>query len=71
MSENTRTCQCGISTPQIAINSSQVISGLQNRTQWNYVSTLQATVPNYVYKYKSQTERIQSLIGRLSQGPCG
>jgi len=71
MSQNTRTCQCGISTPQIAVNSSQNLNTLQNQAQWFYVSTIEATVPNYKYQYKSQTERIQALMGRISQGQCG
>jgi len=67
MSQNTGICQCGISTPQIAINSSQLLNKTQNLTQWIYVSTVQAAKPGYVYQYKSQTERIQSLMGGLSQ----
>jgi hypothetical protein len=71
MSQNTRTCQCCMSTPQVAVNSSQVSTRLQGQTQWFYVSTLQAANPTYKYQYKSQTERIQALMGRLSQGQCG
>ena len=59
-----------ISTPTIAVSTYQVTSGMQNRTQSNYVSTIQGATPNYVYKYKSQTERIQALTGRLSQNQC-
>ena len=59
-----------ISTPREAVNSSQLNTKTQKREQWYYVSTIQASNPNYVYKYKSQTERLQSLIGRLSQNQC-
>jgi hypothetical protein len=31
---------------------------------------LQAAKPGYVYQYKSQTERLQALMGRLSQNQC-
>ena len=67
MSENTGICQCGISTPQIAINSSQLSNRTLNLTNYIYVSSIQAARPGYVYQYKSQTERIQSLMGGLSQ----
>ena len=69
MSQNTGICQCGISTPQIAINSSQLLNKTLNLTNYIYVSTVQAAVPGYIYKYKSQTERIQALMGGLSQCP--
>ena len=59
-----------VSTPTVAINSSQRISQTQNLNQWFYVSTVQAATPNYVYQYKSQTERIQALQGRLSINQC-
>ena len=73
---------CGTtSTPMVAIDSSEVTTSIQNRTQWFYVSTLQE--PYYstlragqlnkklpLYQYISQTDRIQSKIARLSQGQC-
>ncbi len=59
-----------LSTPTVAIDSSQRASQIQNLNQWFYVSTVQAATPNYVYKYKSQTERIQALQGRLSLNQC-
>ena len=70
MSQNTGICQCGISTPQIAINSSQLTNTLQYQTQWVYKSTIQGVKPNYTYQYKSQTERIQSLMGQASLRQC-
>jgi hypothetical protein len=69
MSANTGICQCGISTPQVAVNSSQLLNTTQNLMQWAYVSTVQAARPGYVYQYKSQTERIQALMGGLNQCP--
>ena len=59
-----------ISTPSIAKNSFQLIDKVQNITNWNHVSTIQAAKPGYVYQYKSQTERLQALMGRLSQNQC-
>jgi len=59
-----------ISTPSVVLNSYQLADKAQNRTNWNHVSTVQAAKPGYVYQYKSQTERIQSLMGRLSQKQC-
>jgi hypothetical protein len=67
MSQYYGICQCAISTPQIAINSSQLLNTNQNLMQWAYVSTVQAVKPGYIYQYKSQTERIQSLMGGLTQ----
>ena len=69
MSENTRTCSLCCSTPQVAVNSSQVTNQLLNLTTYAYVSTIQSTTPGYVYKYKSQTERIQALMGKISITP--
>jgi len=67
---NTGICQCGISTPQIALNSYEGAVNQQNLTNWIYVSTVQAARPNYVYQYKSQTERLQAFIGRLKLDSC-
>jgi hypothetical protein len=66
----TNICGCGMSTPQVAVNSYQLTGRLQNQTQWFYVSSIQAANPKYVYQYKSQTERLQALMGRLSQNQC-
>jgi len=67
---NTGLCNCLGSTPQVALNSYQLTGNIQNKTQWYYVSTIQAANPSYVYQYKSQTERIQSLMGRLTKNQC-
>ena len=70
MSENTRTCLPCCNPPVVAVNASEVTSDARNLTQYVYVSTvqsqLQTTNPNYRYQYKSQTERIQTLIGKLA-----
>ena len=59
-----------ISTPGVLVDSYQLADRVQNRTNWNHVSSIQAAKPGYVYQYKSQTERIQSLMGRLSLKQC-
>jgi hypothetical protein len=59
-----------LKTPSVAEDASQLVSQTQNLTEWAYVSTVQGTKPNYVYQYKSQTERIQAKLGRLSLGGC-
>lgn len=66
MAENTRTCLPCCNPPVVAVNASEVISDARNLTQYIYVSTIQSQVPNYKYQYKSQTERIQTLIGKLA-----
>lgn len=59
-----------LNLPVVAENASQLVSQTQNQNEWAYVSTIQGTKPNYVYQYKSQTERIQAKMGRLSLGGC-
>lgn len=59
-----------ISTPSVAVDSYQITTKTQNRTNWFHVSSLQAANRSYVYQYKSQTERLQALMGRLSQNQC-
>ena len=63
-----RSSVCFLSTPSVAVDTYQKMTLTQNRTNWFYISTIQAAKPNYVYQYKSGTERIQALMGRLSQG---
>ena len=64
----------GPSTVQVAVNSSQLSESIQGQVNYVHVSTIEGikrtTMPNYKYQYKSQTERIQALLGRLYQGPC-
>ena len=59
-----------VSTPTVAVDCYEVITQIQNQTQWYYVSTIQAAKPGFTYQYKSQTERIQALQGRLSLKQC-
>jgi hypothetical protein len=48
------------------VNASQVLENNRNLTQYIYTSTIQAQRPNKPYQYKSQTERLQVLMGKLS-----
>ena len=66
MAENTRTCALCCSTPQVAVDASEVLRNNRDLTQYVYVSTIQGQVPGYKYQYKSQTERLQTLIGKIS-----
>lgn len=66
MAENTRTCALCCSTPQVAVDASEVLRNNRDLTQYVYVSTIQSQVPGYKYQYKSQTERLQTLIGKIS-----
>jgi hypothetical protein len=70
MAWNTAICQVCCNPPQVAQNASEVIDNNRDLTQYIYTSTIQGvrqqTQPNYRYQYKSQTERIQTMIGRLS-----
>lgn len=59
-----------ISTVTQPIDTYQKTTLTQNRTIWFHVSTVQAVNPKYVYQYKSGTERLQALMGRLSQRQC-
>ena len=47
-------------------NASEVIDNQRNLSQYVYVSTVQAARPGYTYQYKSQTERLQTLMGKLN-----
>lgn len=66
MSENTRTCQLCCTPPHVAEDASEVYRNNRDLTQYVYVSTIQTERPNYKYQYKSQTERIQTLMGKLN-----
>ncbi len=66
MAENTSTCPSCCSTPQVAGDASEVLRNNRDLTQYVYVSTIQSARPNYTYQYKSQTERLQTLIGKIS-----
>lgn len=62
---NTAICN-GASTPQVALNASEVFRNNRDFTQYIYVSTIQGEKPGYKYQYKSQTERLQALQGKLN-----
>lgn len=47
-------------------NASAVIADARDLSQYIYVSTIQAARPGYKYQYKSQTERLQTLMGKLN-----
>ena len=70
MAENTRTCALCCSTPQVALDASEVTRYEQDLTNYVYASTITsvraAKTPGYQYQFKSQTERIQALIGRIT-----
>ncbi len=66
MAENTRTCALCCSTPVVAVDASEVLRNNRDLTQFVYVSTIQSERPGYKYQYKSQTERLQTLIGKIS-----
>ena len=66
MAWNTAICQTCCSPPQVAVNASEVLRNNRDLTQYIYVSTIQEQRPTYTYQYKSQTERIQTLMGKLN-----
>jgi hypothetical protein len=66
MAWSTAICQTCCTPPQVAANASQVLENNRNLTQYIYTSTIQAQRPNKPYQYKSQTERLQTLMGKLS-----
>ncbi len=66
MVENTRICDVCCTPPQVAGNASEVAENNRNLTQYIYTSTIQAVRPNKPYKFKNQTERLQTLMGRLN-----
>lgn len=66
MAWETAICPSCCSTPQVALNASEVFRNNRDLSQYIYVSTIQGERPNYKYQYKSQTERIQTLMGRLN-----
>lgn len=70
MAWNTAICPVCCNPPQVAVNASEVADNNRNLTQYIYASTItgqrQVTQPNYRYQFKSQTERIQALLGRVN-----
>lgn len=70
MSENTRICPDCCSTPQIAVNNYDITARLQEQTNYIYASTINGSKPKKRYQFKTETERIQALLGKLSFGNC-
>jgi hypothetical protein len=63
---NTAVCQTCCTPPEIAANASEVIANNRDLTQYIYTSTIQGQIPGYKYQFKSQTERLQTLNGKLT-----
>jgi hypothetical protein len=66
MAWNTAICPVCCNPPNVALNASEVFRNTRDLSQFVYVSTIQGQRPNYTYQYKSQTERIQTLMGRVN-----
>ena len=66
MSWNTAICQTCCNPPSVATTASEVLQNNRDLTQYIYVSTIQAQRPNYTYQFKSQTERLQTMMGKMS-----
>lgn len=63
---NTAICQTCCTPPEVAVNASEVVTNNRDLTQYIYTSTIQGQIPNYKYQFKSQTERLQVLNGKLT-----
>jgi hypothetical protein len=66
MAWNTAICPSCCEVPKVAADASEVFRNNRDLTQYIYVSTIQSVKPNYKYQYKSQTERLQVLMGKLN-----
>jgi hypothetical protein len=70
MSENTRTCKDCCTPPEVAADASEVTRQGQDLTTYIYASTItaarQVKNPGYQYQFKSQTERLQALMGKIT-----
>jgi hypothetical protein len=66
MAWNTAICPVCCNPPNVALNASEVFRNTRDLSQFVYVSTIQGQRPNYTYQYKSQTERLQTLMGRVN-----
>jgi hypothetical protein len=65
MAWNTAICQTCCDPPKVALNASEVFRNARDLTQYIYTSTIQ-TETGKPYQFKSQTERIQTMLGRLN-----
>jgi hypothetical protein len=67
---NTAVCQTCCVPPEIPVNASEVIANNRDLTQYIYFSTMQSQAPSLPqknrYQFKSQTERLQTLNGKLT-----
>lgn len=70
MSENTRICQTCCTPPQVALTEYQYNTNIRNQTEYIYASTI-TSIQGKPIQYKSQTERIQALQGKISLRQCG
>jgi hypothetical protein len=66
MVENTRTCLPCCEPPKVAVDASELSRRNNDLTNYIYVSTIQSVKPGFTYQFKSQTERIQALMGKLT-----
>jgi hypothetical protein len=65
MAWNTAICQTCCDPPKVAQNASEVFRNARDLTQYIYTSTIQSQTGKQ-YQFKSQTERIQTMLGRLN-----
>lgn len=67
---NTAICQTCCTPPEVAVNASEVVTNNRDLTQYIYFSTIQSQsqmLPQKnKYQFKSQTERLQVLNGKLT-----
>jgi hypothetical protein len=53
-------------TAATALNASQLTDNMRNLTQYNYEKDMKLQNPDYKPQYKSQTDRLYALMGRLN-----
>jgi hypothetical protein len=65
MAWNTAICQTCCTPPKVALNASEVFRNTRDLSQYVYTSTIQGQTGK-PYQFKSQTERLQTLMGRVN-----
>lgn len=65
MAWNTAICQSCCTPPKVALNASEVFRNTRDLSQYIYTSTIQGQTGK-PYQFKSQTERLQTLMGRVN-----
>jgi hypothetical protein len=65
MAWNTAICQTCCTPPKVALNASEVFRNTRDLSQYIYTSTIQGQTGK-PYQFKSQTERLQTLMGRVN-----